>query len=246
MHIAADASRSLEANLVSLSDIATANDGIRAFGLPGYAASVDYVYDRISSVAGAKVWKQDFSAVFSSEIRANLTVNGEALAAYGLTLSPATPAEGVTGQLVLGPEGSNACNASSYDGRDVAGKIVLVRETLCDGYSRSSQYAGIMKPAAAAGASAVIAIPDFQFNLTAGSLGVADDGTFIPSGFVNKYIGDPLEARLLAGEVLTATFWEDEYVDHRVTQNVFAETEGGDSENVIVVSLLTYWRLTHC
>ncbi|KAI8231563.1 putative leucine aminopeptidase 2 [Colletotrichum sp. SAR 10_96] len=225
----------LEANLVSLNDIATANDGNRAFGLPGYAASVDYVYDRISSVAGAKVWKQDFSAVFSSEIRANLTVNGEALAAYGLTLSPATPAEGITGQLVLGPEGSDACNASSYDGRDVAGKIVLVRETLCDGYSRSSQYAGIMKPAAAAGASAVIAIPDFQFNLTAGSLGVADDGTFIPSGFVNKYIGDPLEARLLAGEVLTATFWEDEYVDRRVTQNIFAETEGGDSENVIVL-----------
>lgn len=227
---------SLEANLVRLNDIATANGGNRAFGYPGYDASVDYVWSRISSVGGAKVWKQDFSAVFSSEIKANLTVNDEGFQVYGLSGSPATPAGGITAELVAGPEGTAACEAASYAGLDVSGKIVLVREALCPGY-RSGYHAGVMKPAAAAGASAVIVINDFYLNLTAGTLGPANDGTYVPTGFVNQHVGDPLKARLAAGEVLTTLFWEDEIVDRRVTQNVFAETEGGDEENVIIVSV---------
>lgn len=225
---------SLEANLVRLSDIATANGGNRAFGYPGYDASVDFIWSRISAVQGAKVWKQDFPAVFSSELRAKLTVDDEELAAYGLSGSPFTPGAGITGELAAGPEGVAACEAASYADLDVAGKIVLVREALCPGY-RDGYHAGVMKPAAAAGAEAVIVINDFYLNLTAGTLGPADDGTYVPTGFVNQYVGDPLKARLDAGEILTATFWEDEFVDSRVTQNVFAETEGGDENNVIVV-----------
>ncbi|KAK6220257.1 peptidase family M28 [Colletotrichum tabaci] len=224
----------LEANLVRLSDIATANGGNRAFGYPGYDASVDFIWSRISAVQGAKVWKQDFPAVFSSELRAKLTVDDEELAAYGLSGSPFTPGAGITGELAAGPEGVAACEAASYADLDVAGKIVLVREALCPGY-RDGYHAGVMKPAAAAGAEAVIVINDFYLNLTAGTLGPADDGTYVPTGFVNQYVGDPLKARLDAGETLTATFWEDEFVDSRVTQNVFAETEGGDENNVIVV-----------
>ncbi|KAL0944538.1 peptidase family M28 [Colletotrichum truncatum] len=224
----------LEANLVRLNDIAIENGGNRAFGYPGYEASVDFVWNRISSVSGAKVWKQDFPAVFSSEIRANLTVNGEKLPVYGLSQSPPTSAEGITAELVAGPEGTAACDAASYSDRGVSGKIVLVREALCPGY-RDGFHAGVMKPAAAAGAVAVIVINDFALNLTAGTLGPADDGTYVPTGFVNKYIGDPLKARLEAGEVLATSFWEGEYVDRRVTQNVFAETEGGDPENVIIL-----------
>ncbi|KAK1700060.1 hypothetical protein BDP55DRAFT_215446 [Colletotrichum godetiae] len=224
----------LQANLVQLSDIAIANGGNRAFGLPGYAASVDYIFSRISSAAGAKVWKQDFSATYSTELRANLTVNGEKLTIYGLYGSPDTPAEGITAQLVAGPNGTAACEAASYADLDVDGKIVIVTESLCPGY-RDGFHAGVMKPAAAAGASAVIVINDFALNLTAGNLGPADDGTYVPTGFVNQYIGDPLKARLAAGEVLTALFWEAEVVDSRVTQNVFAETEGGDESNVIVL-----------
>ncbi|TKW57242.1 Leucine aminopeptidase 2 [Colletotrichum tanaceti] len=224
----------LEANLVRLSDIAKANGGNRAFGYPGYDASVDFIWSRISAVQGAKVWKQDFPAVFSSELRARLTVDGKNLAAYALTGSPFTPAAGITAELTAGPEGVAACEAASYADLDVAGKIVLVREALCPGY-RSGYHAGVMKPAAAAGAEAVIVINDFYLNLTAGILGPADDGTYVPTGFVNQYVGDPLKARLDAGETLTATFWEDESVDSRVTQNVFAETEGGDENNVIVL-----------
>ncbi|TEA19416.1 putative lipoprotein aminopeptidase LpqL [Colletotrichum sidae] len=224
----------LEANLVKLADVATANGGNRAFGYPGYAASVEYVLGRISSIPGTRTWTQDFPATFASELRANLTVNKAPFPVYGLSQSPATPPEGVTAQLAAGPEGAAACAAASYADLDVAGKIVLVREALCPGY-RDGYHAGVMKPAAAAGAVAVLVINDFALNLTAGTLGPADDGTYVPTGFVNKYIGDPLRARLVAGEELTTTFWEDLYVDSRVTQNVFAETEGGDAENVIVL-----------
>ncbi|GKT59437.1 aminopeptidase Y [Colletotrichum tofieldiae] len=227
----------LEANLVSLNDIATTNGGNRAFGYPGYDASVDYIWSRISAVEGANVWKQDFSAVFSSELRANLTVNGEKLAVYGLSGSPFTSAVGITADLVAGPEGVAACETASYADLDVNGRIVLVREALCPGY-RDGYHAGVMKPAAAAGAAAVVVINDFYLNLTAGTLGPADDGTYVPTGFVNQYIGNPLKARLDAGETLTATFWEDQFVDRRVTQNVFAETEGGDEKNIIVPKLM--------
>ncbi|KAK1640814.1 hypothetical protein BDP81DRAFT_403045 [Colletotrichum phormii] len=213
----------LQANLVQLSDIATANGGNRAFGLPGYAASVDYIFNRISSAAGAK-----------HRAPRNLTVNGEKLTIYGLYGSPDTPAEGITAQLVAGPNGTAACEPASYADLDVDGKIVIVTESLCPGY-RDGFHAGVMKPAAAAGATAVIVINDFALNLTAGNLGPADDGTYVPTGFVNQYIGDPLKARLAAGEVLTALFWEAEVIDSRVTQNVFAETEGGDGNNVFVL-----------
>ncbi|TDZ54920.1 Leucine aminopeptidase 2 [Colletotrichum trifolii] len=212
----------LEANLVKLNDMATANGGNRAFGYPGYAASVEYVLGRISSIPGTKTWTQDFPATFASELRANLTVNKASFPVYGLSQSPATPSEGVTAQLAAGPEGTAACAAASPCARDTA----------------TATTRGFMKPAAAAGAVAVLVINDFALNLTAGTLGPADDdddGTYVPTGFVNKHIGDPLRARLVAGEELTTTFWEDLYVDSRVTQNVFAETEGGDAENVIIL-----------
>ncbi|OHF02245.1 hypothetical protein CORC01_02525 [Colletotrichum orchidophilum] len=64
-------------------DIATANGGNGAFGLPGYCASVNSIWNRVSSAAGAIVWKQSGNRTCRPLL-------------YG---SPATPAEGITADL---------------------------------------------------------------------------------------------------------------------------------------------------
>jgi hypothetical protein len=119
------------ANLVALQDIASANGGNRAFGLPGYAASVDYVWGRISEVAGTKAWKQDFPAWFGQVETISLSVAGEPIFVYGLMYSPSTNEEGITAPIVAGPEGAAACDVASYDGLDVTDKIVLVQRFRC-------------------------------------------------------------------------------------------------------------------
>ena len=47
----------LMSHLVALDNIATANNGNRAFGLPGYTASVDYIWERVSNIPGTRAWK---------------------------------------------------------------------------------------------------------------------------------------------------------------------------------------------
>ncbi|KAK2728925.1 peptidase family M28 [Colletotrichum kahawae] len=113
----------LMANLEALNEIAFANGGNRAFGLPGYAASVDYVWDRISSIPATRAWKQDFPATFGQVVSIDLSIGDESIYVFGLTYSPSTSEEGITAELALGPEGAAGCDAANYEGLDVAGKI---------------------------------------------------------------------------------------------------------------------------
>ncbi|KAJ3544425.1 hypothetical protein NM208_g3060 [Fusarium decemcellulare] len=82
--------KNLMSNLQDLNDLAFKNGGNRAFGLPGYAASVDYVYNRVSKIKGIKAWKQNFPALFAFVDSIELTVDDESLYVYGLTYSPST------------------------------------------------------------------------------------------------------------------------------------------------------------
>lgn len=79
---------SLRADLVAFEDIATGHGGNRAFGFPGYSASVDFVWSKISQLDGVKAWEQDFSAVYSSDSGANLTVNGVRYEVFPVYTSP--------------------------------------------------------------------------------------------------------------------------------------------------------------
>ncbi|KAF9769525.1 hypothetical protein IL306_013057, partial [Fusarium sp. DS 682] len=139
--------KNLMSNLEAFNDIAFANGGNRAFGLPGYSASVDYVYKRISKVKNAKVWKQDFPALFAFVDSIELKIDDKPVYVYGLTYSPSTSAEGITAEIALGPEGAAGCDASSYNNLDVKGKIVLVQRFRCP---TGGTLAGRVIPAAAA------------------------------------------------------------------------------------------------
>ncbi|KAH9907516.1 peptidase family M28 [Xylariomycetidae sp. FL2044] len=223
----------LMANLEALQEIASANGGNRAFGLPGYAASVDYVWSRVANATGTRAWKQDFTALFAQVESIELRINDEAPTyVFGLTYSPSTGAEGVTADLVLGPEAEAGCDVASYDGLDVAGKIVLVQRFACP---TGGTLAGRMVPAAAAGAAAVLVYNNVATNATAGTLSQPNPEAYVPSGFINQVDGEALKARLEAGESLQAYFQQTQIIEDRVTQNVLVETLEGDPDNVIVV-----------
>ncbi|RYP11817.1 hypothetical protein DL765_007583 [Monosporascus sp. GIB2] len=222
----------LWANLEALHEIAAANGGNRAFGLPGYAASVDYIWGRISDIPGTKAWKQDFPGLFNLVESIELRVDGKPFYVYGLTYSPSTSKEGITAELVLGPEGAAGCDASSYEGLDVAGKIVLVERFRCP---TGGTLAGRLLPAAANGAAAVLIYNNIPTNATAGSLSQPNPEKYVPGGFINQADGLAIKERLEAGEKLEAYFQQTQVIEERITQNVFVETEDGDPDNVIVL-----------
>lgn len=218
-------------NLEALDTIAKANGGNRAFGLPGYAASVDYILQKTQNTH-FKTWVQDFPALFNKVESIKFSVADTSYHVIGLSYSPSTVPEGLTAPLALGVNGPEGCNNAAYDGLDVKGKIVLVQRGVCpDG----TTLAGRVKPATAAGAAAVIIYSDVVTPVTGGTLSNPNPEAYVSSGYINKADGEPLVARLQAGEEIEAYFQQTQTVETRITQNVFTETKDGDPSNVIML-----------
>ncbi|CBX93668.1 hypothetical protein IAQ61_003559 [Plenodomus lingam] len=221
----------LMGNLEAFDSIAKANGGNRAFGLPGYAASVDYILSKTQNT-NFKTWVQDFPALFFRVESIKFTVSNTSYHVIGLSYSPSTTREGLTAPLVLGASGPEGCNVAAYDNIDVQDKIVLVQRGTCpDG----TTLAGRIKPAVAAGAAAVILYSDVITPVTGGTLSNPNPEEYRPSGYINLADGEPLAARLRAGESLEAYFQQTQTVETRITQNVFSETKDGDPSNVIML-----------
>jgi hypothetical protein len=225
-------SSSLMKHLERLDEIATANGGNRAFGLPGYDASVDYVMSKISDSKTYDSWTQDFPALYNDVVSITFRVDDKDYYVFGPTYSPSTSDEGVTAPLVLGSSGEAACTAAGYEGLDVTDKMVLVQRGLCpDG----STIAGKIRAAVAAGAGNVILYNNVPTLVTGGTLSAPDPVGYRSSGFINQDDGEALAARLEAGEEIEAYFQHTQIVEERITQNVFAESKGGDEEYVIML-----------
>jgi len=220
----------LMGNLKAFDSIAKANGGNRAFGLPGYAASVDYMLAKTQNTH-FKTWTQDFPALFNKIESIEFSVSNSSYRVIGLSYSPSTTPEGLTLPLVLGASGPEGCTNEAYDNLDVEGKIVLVQRGACpDG----TTLAGRMKPAAAAGASAVIIYASDTANVTGGTLSNPNP-EYVSTGYINLADAEPLVARLEAGEAIEAYFQQTQTVETRITQNVFTETKDGDPTNVIML-----------
>lgn len=219
-------------NLERLDEIATANGGNRAFGLPGYDASVDYVLSKISDSKSWKASTQDFPAIYNNVESITFRVDDTEYYVFGPTYSPSTSEEGVTAPLVLGPSGEAACSADGYEGLDVTDKIVLVQRGTCPD---ATTLAGKIRAAVAAGASNVILYNNVPTLVTGGTLSAPDPVGYRPSGFINQDDGEALVARLESGEEIEAYFQHTQTIEERITQNVFAESKGGDENNVIML-----------
>lgn len=226
--------KGLMANLAELQKIATANGGNRAFGLPGYRASADYVLKEVKKLKHSiDVREHEFVAPFSqTEEIVFQEVGKEPYYIYGLTYSPSTSDEGLTAPLALGPVGLPGCEASGYADQDVTGKIVLVQRFRCPD---TTTLAARVRAATAAGAAGVIVYHDVITKPTAGSLGTFDPVAFRPSGFISQADGEALATRIRAGETVNAFFKLKATVEDRKSWNIIAETKGGDKNNIIVI-----------
>ncbi|KAH9881833.1 hypothetical protein J1614_001004 [Plenodomus biglobosus] len=224
-------SEKLMGNLKAFDAIAEANGGNRAFGLPGYAASVDYIVAKTRNT-NFNTWVQDFPALFFKVESIKFIVSNTSYHVIGLSYSPSTTPQGLTAPLVLGAQGPEGCNVAAYDNIDVQDKIVLVQRGTCpDG----TTLAGRIKPAVAAGAAAVILYSDVTTPVTGGTLSNPNPQEYRPSGYINLADGEPLAARLRAGEAIEAYFQQTQTVETRITQNVITETKDGDPSNVIML-----------
>ena len=219
-------------NLEAFDSIAKNNGGNRAFGLPGYAASVKYILQKTEKSKYYKTWVQDFPALFNRVDSIKFSVGNTSYHVVGLSYSPSTTPEGLTLPLVLGASGPEGCTNESYNALDVKDKIVLVQRGTCpDG----TTLAGRVKPAVAAGAAAVIIYSDVTTKVTAGTLSNPDPVAYRSTGYINKIDGEALVARISAGEAVEAYFQQTQIVETRITQNVFTETKSGDPTNVIML-----------
>ncbi|ORY19687.1 aminopeptidase-like protein Y [Clohesyomyces aquaticus] len=222
----------LMGNLQKLDSIAKTNGGNRAFGFPGYAASVEYILSRTKDSSNFITWTQDFPALFNGVTSIKFTVANQSYYVLGLQYSPSTSAEGVTAPLVLGASGDAGCTAEGYASLDVKGKIVLVERGACpDG----TTLAGRIRPAAAAGAVSVIIYNNVETPITGGTLSSPDPVKFVPGGFINQADGLALAAKITSGQQVEAYFQQTQVFETRITQNVFTETISGDPNNIIML-----------
>lgn len=220
-------------NLMNLQKIASRNGNQRAFGYPGYTESVEFIAKQVAKQSRTSTFYiQDFPALWTNVTSISLKVDGVDTFVFGLQYSPSTSPEGVTLPLVLGPTGAAGCTVAGYEGFDVAGKAVLVERGSCP---TGGTLAGRLRPAAAAGAAVVIIYNNVNSHVTGGTLSAPDPTHFVPGGFIDRVDGLPIVARLQAGEEVEVFFQQTQLIETKITQNIIAETKGGDPNNVIML-----------
>jgi len=220
-------------HLRAFDEIGTANDGTRASGTPGYEASRDYVVSKLRD-AGYSPTVQAFDFPFYRQLApaafeqvsptpstyvenedfATMTYSGS-----GDVTTTVEPVDLNLGDLAGSTSG---CEASDFDGF-TAGNVALVRRGAC-------AFATKVVNAQDAGASAVIVMNTGVPGATdafAGTLGgpVGE----VPAIGTSFAIGEALSSGSAVAHVSAST--ESEI---RETWNVFAETQAGDPDNVVM------------
>ncbi len=220
----------------ALQAIADANGGTRASGTPGYGASADYVAEKMEA-AGYDVTRQVFEYPFFEEnvdgefeqISPNATTYG-----YFIDFAPMTysgdgdataTSEGVD---IIDPTGQPAntstsgCEVSDFAGF-VAGNIAIIQRGSCS-------FALKAQNAEAAGATGVVIFNEGQPGRTDAFLGsLGGPGSGIPVVGTSFAIGSDL-----ADNAAVARLFVDATNEIRVTENILAESQWGDTSNVVM------------
>jgi Zn-dependent M28 family amino/carboxypeptidase len=209
------------AHLSKLQEIANANDGNRALGTKGYAASVDYVAGVLRD-KGFDVTTDEFDVRLPFADEPSVTVGGAAVKAAPLNYTIGTPPGGLTAPLVAAPvDDTPGCAPADYDGLPVEGAIVLVNRGAC-------AFGIKQEVAAERGAVAMIVVNNGDGETFGGTLGETTD-VKIPVVGVTKSDG----ARLRENPG-TTTFKLNAGVRVERTRNVIAQTKTGSTENVVM------------
>ncbi|KAL8710771.1 MAG: hypothetical protein Q9220_004789, partial [cf. Caloplaca sp. 1 TL-2023] len=200
----------------------------RVFGGPGHNATVNYLYDQVSALGGYyDVEFQPFVELYTAG-NASVKVAGVDQGAQLFTYSPSGKfTEGVVAVANLG------CDAADYPAT-VAGKIALISRGTCQ-FGLKSALAG------AAGADAAIIYDNIDEPSLAGTLGAPPrpEGPYVPTAGISLAKGTALKNALAGGAAVTADINVISIMENRTTYNVIAQTSGGDSNNVLVLTAHT-------
>ncbi|KAI1070820.1 hypothetical protein LB507_007069 [Fusarium sp. FIESC RH6] len=200
----------LENTLQKLYQIALDNNSNRAFGLPGYQASLEFVQKRLQHGNQFDISVQPFNHLFSQTRKVVLTgPEGENVDVVSLQYNHATPLPGgVTAPLVLVPiddERGSGCLQEQWADVDVKGKIALIKRGKCN-------FVNKLILAKQNGAAAAIIFNDNPAQTAgSGSLGAENIGKLVPVGVV--------------------TYDEEK----RETWQIIADTKEGDSNNIVML-----------
>lgn len=201
----------------------------RVFGSPGHNATVNWLYDELSSLNGYySVSLQPFVALFS-EGDASFTVNGADQSANLLTYTPS----GVVPDTSLIAIPNLGCNATDYPS-EVKGRIALISRGVCP-FGLKSALAG------SAGAAGAVIYNNVPGNLT-GTLGAESN----PEGPYAPTVGIPLSNGQALLALLNSTtspvignLEVNAILENRTTYNVIADSKSGNLSSVLTIGAHT-------
>ncbi|UNI15425.1 hypothetical protein JDV02_001960 [Purpureocillium takamizusanense] len=227
--------KELQRILWNFNKIARDNGGNRAYGLPGYNASMDFVLERVQKRFGKHMntYVQGFTHLF--ETTRNITLkgpDGKEAVVVGLMYNTATPLPGgVSAPLVNTPVDDtrgSACFEDQWKGLDVAGKIALIKRGVCP-------VADKLKLAKAGGALAAVLYNQASGEIPGATLSAENIGKLVPVGVTTLENGEAWSKRVAAGERLTVTLVVDAVTETRPSWNIISETKEGDPSNVVML-----------
>lgn len=222
-----------------LQRIATQNDGTRASGTPGFAASAAYV-SSVLKKAGYKVTEQKFTFPFYRELApAQLTRVSPAGPAYTTVTYDYSASGDVTGQVVAAlnnvlpptpaPSSTAGCAAGDFaPASATAPQIALIQRGGCD-------FAVKAANAAAAGYDAAIIFNEGQPGRTELFTGTLGGPGAIPVVGLSFEDGSALAAEVAAGAVTVRVRTSTEVDAAASTSNIIADSPGGNPDKVLVV-----------
>jgi Zn-dependent M28 family amino/carboxypeptidase len=222
-----------------LQRIANQNDGTRASGTPGYAASVNYV-KKTMRAAGYSVKEQEFTFPFYRELApAELSQVSPTPTDYETATYDYSGTGDVTGTVVPTndivlpptpePSSTSGCEPEDFTPASATEpQVALIQRGGCDFVVKADN-------AAAAGYDAVIIFNEGQPGRTELFVGTLGSPRTIPVVGLSFEDGAALYAATQAGPVTVHVVTSTETDEEASTSNVIAESKGGDPNKVLVV-----------
>ncbi|POR31126.1 Peptide hydrolase [Tolypocladium paradoxum] len=218
-----------------LNKIGRDNGGNRAFGLPGFNASMDFILERAVKRFGKHMdtFVQPFTHLFQTTNKIWLTgPDGKKVDVASLMYNTATPLpKGVTAPLIDTPiddTRGSACFEDQWKGIDATGKIALVKRGVC-------AISDKLKLARQHGALAVVVYNQTPGNISGATLSAENIGKIVPVGVIHLEDGQGWSKRLASGEKVQVTLLVDSIAEERPCWNIISETKEGDPNHVVML-----------
>ncbi|WP_328943588.1 M28 family metallopeptidase [Streptomyces sp. NBC_00250] len=210
--------------------IADSAGGHRAAGTLGHDASAAYVYQQLKK-AGYNVSYEQFDFIYTETLAEKVSVVSpapRALDVKAMTYTTSTPVGGIKADLAavtVDADGTTGCEPGDYASGTFTGKIALIKRGGCS-------FAIKQQQAAAAGAAGAL-IYNNVAGVLSGTLGEPAAGK-IPTGGLTQAEGEQLAADLAKGAI-NLSFEVRQLQQKRITNNVIAETKGGNAANTVML-----------